>query len=34
MNNEDRITGLEAQIRKLQAQQADLRKQLARSQLD
>jgi gas vesicle protein len=34
MSNEDRITGLEAQIRKLQAQQAELRKQLAKAQLD
>ena len=34
MTNDDRITGLEAQIRKLQAQQAELRKQLARAQLD
>lgn len=34
MTNEDRITGLEAQIRKLQAEQAELRKQLARAQLD
>jgi TolA-binding protein len=34
MTNEDRITGLEAQIRKLQAEQAELHKQLAKSQLD
>lgn len=34
MTNEDRITGLEAQIGKLQAEQAELRKQLARAQLD
>ena len=34
MTNEDRITGLEAQIRKLQAEQAEMRKQLARAQLD
>ena len=34
MTNEDRITGLEAQIRKLQAEQAKLRKQLVRAQLD
>ena len=34
MTNEDRIPALEAQIRKLQAEQAKLRKQLARAQLD
>jgi hypothetical protein len=34
MTNEDRITGLEAQIRKLQAEQAELRMQLAKAQLD
>ncbi len=34
MTTEDRITKLEAQIGKLQAAQADLRKQLARAQLD
>jgi ribosomal protein L29 len=34
MTIEDRIAELEAQIGKLQAQQADLRKQLARAQLD
>jgi len=34
MTNGDRITGLEAQIGKLQAEQAKLREQLARAQLD
>lgn len=34
MTNEDRITGLEGHIRKLQAEQAELRKQLAKAQLD
>jgi gas vesicle protein len=34
MTNEDRITGLETQIRKLHDEQAELRKQLARAQLD
>jgi hypothetical protein len=34
MTTEDRIAKLEAQIGKLQAQQTDLRKQLARAQLD
>ena len=34
MTTEDRITGLEAQVRKLQAEQAELCKQLARAQLD
>jgi TolA-binding protein len=34
MTSEDRITGLEAQIRKLQAEQAELRKQLGKAQLD
>jgi predicted nucleic acid-binding Zn-ribbon protein len=34
MTSEDRITGLEAQIRKLHAEQADLRKQLGKAQLD
>jgi hypothetical protein len=34
MTTEDRIAKLEAQIGKLQAQQADMRKQLARAQLD
>jgi hypothetical protein len=34
MTDEDRITGLEAQIRKLQAEQANLRKQLGKAQLD
>jgi len=29
MTNEDRITGLEAQVREFQAEQAELRKQLA-----
>ena len=34
MTTEDRIAKLEAQIGELQAQQTDLRKQLARAQLD
>jgi gas vesicle protein len=34
MTNEDRITGLEVQIRKLQAEQTELRRQLAKAQLD
>jgi TolA-binding protein len=34
MGNEDRITGLESQIRKLQGEQAELRRQLAKAQLD
>jgi len=34
MTSDDRITGLEAQIRNLQAEQAELRKQLAKAQLD
>ena len=34
MTTEDRIAKLEAQIGKLQAQQTDLHKQLARAQLD
>jgi len=34
MTTEDRIAKLEAQIGELQTQQADLRKQLARAQLD
>jgi regulator of replication initiation timing len=34
MTPEDRIAELEAQVGKLQAQQADLREQLARAQLD
>jgi chromosome segregation ATPase len=34
MTTEDRITQMEAQLRELQDQQADLRKQLAKAQLD
>jgi hypothetical protein len=34
MTNEDRITGLEAQIGKLRAEQAELRTQLGRARLD